>query len=124
MTALTIRLAHDQDHTSITLTGDLDVLSAVCLDDAVETALHDGRRHLTVDTAALTFCGSSGVWALLRAQRAVTAVQGTMTLTNVHGVLRRILDITHLTAAFRQEHDHGLPSFAPPQAPVKADTLR
>ncbi|GAA3203913.1 STAS domain-containing protein [Nonomuraea roseoviolacea] len=118
MTALIVQSAHDQDHTVIALIGDLDALSAARLDGAVEAALYDGRRHLTVDAADLVFCDCSGVGALLRARRAVTAVQGTMTLANVHGVLRRILDVTRLDAAFSEKHDLGLPSSVPPGAAV------
>ncbi|NUW29894.1 STAS domain-containing protein [Nonomuraea sp. SMC257] len=118
MTALTIQLAHDQDHTVIALIGDLDALSAVRLDGAVEAALLDGHRHLAVDTTALTFCDCSGLGALLRAQQAVAVLEGTMTLTNVHGVLRRILDVTRLDAAFAEGPDRALPSSAAPPAAV------
>ncbi|MET8144252.1 STAS domain-containing protein [Sphaerisporangium sp. NPDC005288] len=104
MTALSIQMAHDQDRTTLALIGDLDMTSAVHLDDAVEAALYDGHRHLTVDASELAFCDSSGLWALLRAQRALAQVQGTMTLTGVHGVLRRVLEVTRLADAFTIQH--------------------
>jgi anti-anti-sigma factor len=98
--ALSIQMAHERDHTTLALIGELDIMSAGHLEEAVEAALDDDHRHLTIDTAALTFCDSSGLLALLRARQAAAAVQGTLQLANVHGVLWRILDITQLAASF------------------------
>ncbi|NUW41309.1 STAS domain-containing protein [Nonomuraea rhodomycinica] len=119
MTALTVQSAHDQDHTIISLIGDLDALTAPRLEGVVEAALRDGLRHLTVDTTGLTFCDCSGMGALLRAQRAVTAAQGTMTLAHVHGYLRRILDVTRVGAAFSEGPGRGFPCSVPPQAAME-----
>ncbi|GII62187.1 hypothetical protein Skr01_22720 [Sphaerisporangium krabiense] len=110
MARLSVHTAHEQDHTTLALIGELDVLSAARLDDAVAAALDGGHHHLTVDTAALTFCDSSGLWALLRASRAAGAIQGTMALANVQGPLRRILDLTKLGGAFTRVGDHAAPS--------------
>ncbi|WP_181871653.1 STAS domain-containing protein [Sphaerisporangium album] len=100
MTPFSIKLVHEQDRIRLILHGELDRGTVSRLDDAVEEALSGGCRHLTVDVAGLSFCDSSGLWALLRARRAVAAVQGSMELTNVQGVLRRLLDLTRLGEAF------------------------
>ncbi|MBO4269589.1 STAS domain-containing protein [Microbispora triticiradicis] len=86
--------------TILTLDGELDILSSVRLTDAVDAALYGGRQHLLVDAARLTFCDSSGLWALLNAKRTVTAMGGSLELVNVHGILQRVLDITGATRAF------------------------
>ncbi|MFC7385621.1 STAS domain-containing protein [Sphaerisporangium rhizosphaerae] len=119
MTALSIQMAHEQDRTTLALIGDLDMTSAVHLDDAVEAALYDGHRHLTVDTSELAFCDSSGLWALLRAQRALAQAQGTMALTGVHGVLLRVLDVTRLTDAFTIHIPAATACRAPHRVPIR-----
>jgi anti-anti-sigma factor len=100
MTALSLRLVHRLDRSTLTLVGELDTLSAPLLQPAVDTVLDTGRRHLTVDTAKLTFCDSSGLRALLQAQRSLTAAGGTMELTHVHNPLKRVLTVTGLARAF------------------------
>jgi anti-anti-sigma factor len=100
MTALSLRLVHQLDHSTLTLVGELDTLSAPLVQPAVDTVLDTGRRHLTVDTAKLTFCDSSGLRALLRAQDSLTLAGATMELTHVHNPLKRILTVTGLARAF------------------------
>ncbi len=100
MTALSVTITHESARTILTLDGELDFLSSVRLTDAVDAALYGGRQHLLVDVASLTFCDSSGLWALLSAKRTVTAMGGSLELVNVHGILRRVLDITGAAKAF------------------------
>ncbi|GII85912.1 hypothetical protein Ssi03_39020 [Sphaerisporangium siamense] len=100
MTALAISMTHRQDRVIVALGGDLDIASGLYLDDAVRAALCVGCRHLVVDAADLAFCDSHGVEALLRARDALAEVHGTVALVNVHGLLRRVLDITGAVASF------------------------
>lgn len=100
MTALSVAITHESARTILTLHGELDILSRIRLTDAVDAALYGGRRHLVVDVANLTFCDSSGLWALLSAKRTVTAMGGALELVNVHGILQRVLDITGVAKAF------------------------
>ncbi|MFD1936594.1 MULTISPECIES: STAS domain-containing protein [Nonomuraea] len=100
MDALTLRLVHHPPVSDLILTGDLDVISSPRLPSAVEAALLSGCRLLIVDTAELAFCDASGLRALLQAQRRVVDAGGSMRLAHVHGVLRRILEITDLAVVF------------------------
>ncbi|WP_176993850.1 STAS domain-containing protein [Nonomuraea jiangxiensis] len=84
----------------VALSGELDIASASCLADAVGVALRGGRRDLVVDVARLGFCDSEGLEALLRIQDDVTGEGGTMTLTHVHGRIRRVMELTGLASAF------------------------
>lgn len=100
MTALSVTITHESARTILTLDGELDILSRDRLTDAVDAALFGGRQHLLVDVANLTFCDSSGLWALLNAKRTVTALGGSLEVVNVHGILQRLLDITGTARAF------------------------
>ncbi|MFD8562983.1 STAS domain-containing protein [Streptosporangium canum] len=53
-----------------------------------------GRTRLVVDAAKLTFCDSAGVWVLAEAHHRAAAMGGQLTLAYVHGVLKRLLEIT------------------------------
>ncbi|MER5327228.1 STAS domain-containing protein [Streptosporangium roseum] len=58
----------------IVLDGDLDALSAPLLRQVLGDALARGRTRLVIDAAKLTFCDSTGIWALAEGhQRAVAA---------------------------------------------------
>lgn len=84
----------------IRLVGELDKLSAPQLSRRFDELVGEGSRSIVIDAEELTFCDSSGLWALIQLQRNVRAQGGTLRLTQVHGVLRRVLDVTGLSAAF------------------------
>ena len=100
MTALSVHMTHHLTHSVLALEGELDIASVASLQPAVDTVINSGRRHLVLDTAGITFSDSYGLWALLQAQRSITAVDGAMELIHVHGALQRVLDLTDLAGAF------------------------
>ncbi|MGN9841377.1 STAS domain-containing protein [Nonomuraea sp. H19] len=116
MTVLTVNLVHHPTHSVLTLYGELDASSSALVPPAIDTVINTGRQHLTVDTADLTFCDSHGLRTLLRADRKLTAAGGAMELVHVHGLLRRVLNITGLVQAFTITAD--IP--ARPSAQVRA----
>jgi anti-sigma B factor antagonist len=80
--------------------GDLDKLTAPLLKDCLVRLFGEGRVVIVVDATRLEFCDSSGLWVLVEHQRRVAAHAGSLRLVGVHGVLRRVLDVTGLKAAF------------------------
>ncbi|MFD8560923.1 STAS domain-containing protein [Streptosporangium canum] len=78
----------------IALDGDLDALSVPLLQQVLGDTLARGRTHLVIDAAKLTFCDSTGIWALAEGHRRAAAAGGRLTLAYVHGVLKRLLEIT------------------------------
>jgi anti-anti-sigma factor len=93
-------LTHHDTHTTLALHGDLDTTTVPQLAPAVQAVLACGHRHLVIDAARLAFCDSAGLHALIGAKRDLAAAEATMHLTQVHGTLRRILDLTGLARAF------------------------
>ncbi|GAA3646630.1 hypothetical protein GCM10022224_006800 [Nonomuraea antimicrobica] len=100
MNTLDLRLVVHAPAGALTLDGDLDLSSSPLLQPLVDTALEKGCTCLTIDTAGLEFCDSNGLEALLHAQSCLLAAGGHMELTHVHGMLRRVLDVTGLSKAF------------------------
>ncbi|MFE3449689.1 STAS domain-containing protein [Nonomuraea sp. NPDC059194] len=84
----------------VRLEGDLDKLTASVLDERLSQLLAEGVHTIVVDASGLAFCDSSGLWVLIEHLRHVRERGGTLRLTGVHGVLRRVLEVTGLNAAF------------------------
>ncbi|GAA2410123.1 STAS domain-containing protein [Nonomuraea africana] len=100
MADLTVVVERSAGAAIVRLRGDLDKLSAPVLRDQL-VLLHDERVHtIVVDATELAFCDSSGLWVLIEHQRLVREHGGDLRLTGVHGVLRRVLDVTGLSAVF------------------------
>lgn len=84
----------------VLLHGDLDKLTAPQLVSHFDELAAEGYDTIVVDAQGLTFCDSSGLWVLIERLRFVNERGGSLRLTRVHGILRRVLDVTGLNAAF------------------------
>ncbi len=85
----------------ITVAGELDVVSAPALWEAVGPALATGRpRHLEIDVSGITFLDSSGIRALLHCHADADRMACRMTLTGPRPGIRRVLEITGLLEHF------------------------
>ncbi|WP_195901455.1 STAS domain-containing protein [Nonomuraea cypriaca] len=104
MADLSVEVEHGDMGALVRLDGDLDKLTAPLLKERLVKLLAEGRVEVVVDATRLEFCDSSGLWALVEHQRRVSAHAGSLRLVGVHGVLRRVLDVTGLKAAFDGVH--------------------
>ncbi|WP_449066258.1 STAS domain-containing protein [Planomonospora algeriensis] len=100
MAQLTVTVTDHHAFCVVAVTGDLDVLSADLLQQAIDRAVARGRTDLVVDAAALSFCDSRGLWTLITGHRRVAAQGGSLRLARVQGVLAHLLRLTGLTALF------------------------
>jgi anti-sigma B factor antagonist len=105
--SLSVNLEHHGAYGTLILQGELDASTVSLLPPAVEDVLRAGERHLIIDTAQLQFCDTTGLEALLAAQRAMVEANATMRLTHVHGMLHRVLKLTGLERAFTFTADDG-----------------
>lgn len=97
---LSVEVERGEGVTVVRLAGDLDKLTAPRFKERLADLPAEGRLDLVVDALGLEFCDSSGLWVLVELQRTVGAHGGGLRLTGVHGVLRRVLDVTGLKAVF------------------------
>lgn len=97
---LSVEVQRGGDDAIVRLTGDLDKLTAPLLRQALSQLFAEGRVEVVIDAGKLDFCDSSGLWVLVEHQHRVSAHAGSLGLVGVHGVLRRVLDVTGLKAAF------------------------
>ncbi|GGR18206.1 STAS domain-containing protein [Streptomyces roseolus] len=108
--------------TVLVLRGELDHDSAVQLDEAGRRsagAADGAARPVVADLAALTFCDSSGISALLRLHRHLSARGRPLGLAAVPRTVRRLFALTGLDQIFTA-HSDVHEAFA--AGPVRPDT--
>ncbi|MDW4910316.1 STAS domain-containing protein [Streptomyces sp. ADMS] len=85
---------HDRStHALITLTGEIDLLSAPLVQVSLEQCLRDGIHTIDVDLTPVTFCDCSGLNVFLHAAQQTIAAGGTLRLHNPPPTMSRILDL-------------------------------
>jgi anti-sigma B factor antagonist len=87
--------------TVVTVSGDLDVLSAPRLRDRLDETVGSGAYRLLVDLTPTEFIDSSGLSALVGGLKVVRALGGDMTLVCPPGNTRRIIEIIALDQVFK-----------------------
>ncbi|WP_219471142.1 STAS domain-containing protein [Nonomuraea rhizosphaerae] len=100
MADLSVEVERADGSATVRLAGDLDKLTAPHFKRVLSGLVAEGCVKIVVDTARLDFCDSSGLWVLVEHQRRAQEGGGWLRLTGVQGVLRRVLDVTGLKAAF------------------------
>ncbi|WP_433455468.1 STAS domain-containing protein [Streptomyces sp. CA-142005] len=86
----------------VTVTGDLDVVSAPDVREALKAAV-SAHDRVDVDCGHLTFCDCTGLSALLAAARAAKAHGSELRLFSIPHALARLLRLTHTGSSFTIE---------------------
>ena len=81
------------------LAGEIDMLTAADLSNAVNDVLADAPPRIVLDLDGVTFCDSQGLGTLVVLSRKATTAQSVLVITNVGDFLQRVLDITGLRSA-------------------------
>lgn len=87
--------------TLVALSGELDVASSPGLSDELVELIDAGATELVIDLANLAFIDSTGLSAILRANRKLE--KGHLVLREPTPMVRQVLEITGLTGALRIE---------------------
>ncbi|OPG02943.1 hypothetical protein B1L11_41405 [Microbispora sp. GKU 823] len=95
-----MRSRHDRDWVILTVTGDLDRSTAERLKAAVRTVWKVEPAGLVLDLAAVSFCDSAGLSALVYVLRGCQALDIGIALAAVEPRVERILSLTRLLSAF------------------------
>ncbi len=94
--ALAINMEDHYSYTLIELAGKVDSGTADLLDRALESAITEGHRDLILDCKKLICINSQGLRVLLRALKSYSVFY-TLTLCNVSGSIRALLDLTGIS---------------------------
>ncbi|MDR1343852.1 MAG: STAS domain-containing protein [Tannerellaceae bacterium] len=79
---------------TISLSGQLDTLTAVEFEKEVHKALLDERKHIVLNGEELTYISSAGLRLLLTLQKGMKNKGGTFRLKNIR---QEIMEIFHIT---------------------------
>jgi anti-anti-sigma factor len=94
-------------YTVVTLDGELDVGQAPQLRTKLVDLMNEGKLRLVLDLSAVDFIDSSGLGVLIRALRRLRSQGGELRLVVTKPEVRRIFDITGLTAEFSISESFG-----------------
>jgi anti-anti-sigma factor len=91
---------HDHgDITIATVDGELDLAAVPAFEAQLLTLVSAQRVRLVIDLRKVTFCDSTGLSAVVRADRACAEAGGWLRLAAAQGSVRRALEITGLLGA-------------------------
>jgi anti-sigma B factor antagonist len=91
----------------VAATGDVDLLAAPELEEALHSALTDRPRLIVVDLRAVTMLDSRALGVLLACARRLSGVGGELVVIADDPRVVRVFEITGLDQTFRLEHSLG-----------------
>jgi anti-sigma B factor antagonist len=94
---LTISERRNADSTELSLGGELDAATAPRLASALDDIVLTGRGPLTIDARELEFVDSTGLHALINAQRRLTRQARRLSLICAPGPVRRAIELSRLS---------------------------
>jgi anti-anti-sigma factor len=107
---LTIGAQRTAEELILTLTGEIDMLTASRLASTVNEALADAPPRIVLDLGGVNFCDSQGLGTLVVLSRKASHAQSLLVLSNVGDFLLRVLDITGLRSALMIRNEQGTTS--------------
>jgi anti-sigma B factor antagonist len=91
---------HD-DHTIVTISGEIDLYTAPRLHSELAAVLADGMpTRIVIDMSGVEFCDSTGMNVLLSLLRRVRERDGELEIASPKPAVRKILQVTGLDAVF------------------------
>lgn len=90
---MTINTEKKDAAATLHISGRLDTTTAPELEKAINAALAEGAKELTLDMAEVTYISSAGLRVLLGAQKKMNKIGG-MKLTGVGEAVMEVLEIT------------------------------
>jgi anti-anti-sigma factor len=92
---LAVRTRHDADAVTVVLVGELDLLVVPMVRDALVRALREPGQRLTIDLSGLTFIDSSGLYALLQADKSCRDAGRMLTIWPGPPNVQKVFELTN-----------------------------
>jgi anti-anti-sigma factor len=100
---LTVRESHAGGEYRLVLVGELDIASAPILEATVARLCEDGRSASVLDLSELTFMDSTGLRAVLAADKMCQDYGHRFSLTGATGAVQRLFELTGVMGALQFE---------------------
>ena len=95
------------DHTIVTISGEIDLYTAPRLHSELAAVLADGMpTRVVIDMSGVEFCDSTGMNVLLSCLRRVRERGGELEIASPKPAVRKILQVTGLDSVFTLVDDH------------------
>lgn len=99
---LTIDLVlRDEDHTTLRLTGEIDMSTAPDLRAAALAAIHHHGPNLNLDLSRVEFMDSTGLEALISTRRRANLEGGRVRLIDPGHTVLRVLEVSGVVSLFQ-----------------------
>jgi anti-sigma B factor antagonist len=115
---LNVSSRYHDDHTIVTICGEIDLYTAPRLHSELAAVLVDGMpARVVIDMSGVDFCDSTGMNVLLSCLRRVRERGGELEIASPKPAVRKILQVTGLDSVFTLVDDAnmGRPKPAVPQ---------
>jgi anti-sigma B factor antagonist len=100
-TVFTVQDVQSEERHTLVLSGELDIATAPELEEAIAGVCENGESAVVLDLSELTFMDSTGLQAILAADRLCEKRGHDFWLTGVRGAVRRLFDLTGAFGALR-----------------------
>jgi anti-sigma B factor antagonist len=100
---LTVRDVSSAGGHRVLLAGELDIASAPILEAAITGLRDDGTRSIVLDLSELTFMDSTGLRAILAADKLCNGNGHDLSLAGANGAVQRLFELTGVIGALRFE---------------------
>jgi anti-sigma B factor antagonist len=105
--------SHD-DHTIVTISGEIDLYTAPRLHGELAALIADGKpARVVVDMSGVEFCDSTGMNVLLSCLRRARERGGELEIASPKPAVRKILQVTGLDSVFTLVEDADLKTSKP-----------
>jgi anti-sigma B factor antagonist len=106
---LAFEITRTADELWLAVTGELDMATGPSLEEVALPLLRERPAWLLLDLTHVTFCDSSGIACLIHIQKAAVEAGVQLQLRNVHGLVRRVLDLAGVSEILGVRDDPGNP---------------
>jgi anti-sigma B factor antagonist len=100
---LTVRDVGSADRHRLVLEGELDIASAPILEAAITELCGNGTCSIVLDLTQLTFMDSTGLRAILAADKLCNGNGHDLLLAGANGAVQRLFELTGVIGALRFE---------------------
>lgn len=91
---------HREGMPILDVTGEIDIYTTPQFKEAVSAAIDEGRPHILINMAQVTYMDSSGFGTLLSATKRLRPLNGALYLVGCNEAINRMLQITRLNTIF------------------------